>query len=77
MARQSGQIQAVTPPPIRIPVVDESPEPICVKTPKAAELLGISRKTLWVRVSTGKIRQTIDGTYAVEELKRYAEENTK
>jgi len=48
-----------------------------LKCSEAAAYLRISRSQLWLRTQTGKIRQTIDGTYAITELDRYLRENLK
>lgn len=52
-------------------------EEIAVKPKRAAELLAVSRTTLWRETQLGRLKQLPTGNYAVAELRRYASEEGK
>ena len=61
----------------RIPVEFLPCEPLAVKPGLAAELLSISKTSLWRLTRKGLIEQLPYGVYAIAELRRFAERTTR
>lgn len=60
----------------RIPITFLYPV-LALPATKAAESIGISRKTLWKQTQMGKIKRMPYGSYAVTELERHLREDAK